>query len=170
MRSLIPLLAALLLLPACKKSAAPASSPPNQPASANPAASASDLIEQASKEKGAEKITANSFAGTPSAFVLQVEREGNGPSPKATDTVKVNYKGTLTNGKVFDSSYDRGQPISFPLGQVIPCWTVGLQHMKVGEKAKLTCPPELAYGPRGRGPIPPNATLIFEVELLGIGQ
>jgi FKBP-type peptidyl-prolyl cis-trans isomerase FkpA len=97
------------------------------------------------------------------------EREGTGRSPTATDTVKVHYHGTFTDGSVFDSSVQRGEPLSFPLNRVIPCWTQGLQQMKVGGKAKLTCPPELAYGPEGAPPtIPPNATLIFEVELLAI--
>jgi len=81
----------------------------------------------------------------------------------------VHYRGTLPNGTEFDSSYKRGQPIDFPLNRVIPCWTEGLQKMKVGGKARLTCPPEIAYGSRGAGGvIPPNATLHFEVELLGV--
>jgi FKBP-type peptidyl-prolyl cis-trans isomerase FkpA len=102
---------------------------------------------------------------------LQIEhlREGTGPSPTAADRVKVHYHGTFTDGRVFDSSVQRGSPASFPLGGVIPCWTQGVAQMKVGGKAKLTCPPDLAYGPAGAPPtIPPNATLIFEVELLGI--
>jgi FKBP-type peptidyl-prolyl cis-trans isomerase FkpA len=95
---------------------------------------------------------------------------GSGPSPKATDTVKVHYRGTLPDGTEFDSSYKRGQPISFPLNRVIPCWTDGVQKMHVGGKARLTCPGATAYGPRGvPGTIPPNATLNFDVELLGIG-
>ena len=95
--------------------------------------------------------------------------EGSGPAPSATDVVKVHYHGTFSDGRVFDSSVQRGEPASFPLNRVIPCWTQGLQQMKVGGKAKLTCPPELAYGERGAPPtIPPNSTLTFEVELLGI--
>lgn len=105
---------------------------------------------------------------TPSGIVITTLTEGSGASPKATDTVKVQYRGTLTDGKEFDSSYKRGQPASFPLNRVVPCWTEGLQTMKVGGKAKLVCPPELAYGSRGQGPIPPNSTLVFEVELLEI--
>ena len=96
-------------------------------------------------------------------------REGSGASPKSTDTVKVHYRGTLNSGKEFDSSYGRGQPASFPLNRVIPCWTEGVQLMKVGGKARLLCPPGLAYGSRGvPGTIPPDSTLIFEIELLEI--
>ncbi len=106
---------------------------------------------------------------TASGIVITTLKEGSGESPKATDTVKVNYRGTLTDGKEFDSSYKRGQPATFPLNRVIPCWTEGVQTMKVGGKARLACPGNLAYGPRGiPGTIPPNAPLIFEVELLGI--
>jgi FKBP-type peptidyl-prolyl cis-trans isomerase FkpA len=102
-------------------------------------------------------------------LVYRVLKEGSGASPKASDTVKVHYRGTLPDGKEFDSSYKRGEPIEFPLNRVIPCWTEGVQRMKVGGKAKLTCPPQIAYGERGAGGvIPPNATLLFEVELLGI--
>lgn len=94
---------------------------------------------------------------------------GKGAKPTASDTVKVHYRGTLLSGKEFDSSYKRGQPISFPLGGVIPCWTEGVQKIAVGGKAKLTCPANTAYGSRGAGDaVPPNSVLIFEVELLGI--
>ena len=96
-------------------------------------------------------------------------REGTGASPTATDAVKVHYRGTLMNGTEFDSSYKRNEPATFPLNRVIPCWTQGVQRMKVGGKAELVCPPELAYGERGAGgTIPPNATLRFEIELLAI--
>jgi FKBP-type peptidyl-prolyl cis-trans isomerase FkpA len=107
---------------------------------------------------------------TPSGLVYQSVKEGTGPSPSATDTVRVHYRGTFPDsGKEFDSSYARNQPAEFPLNRVIPCWTEGLQKMKVGGKAKLVCPPAIAYGSRGAGGvIPPNATLNFEVELLGI--
>ena len=102
-------------------------------------------------------------------LVYRALKEGSGASPKASDTVKVHYRGTLPDGKEFDSSYKRGEPIEFPLSRVIACWTEGVQRMKVGGKAKLTCPPQIAYGARGAGGvIPPNATLVFEVELLGI--
>ncbi len=94
---------------------------------------------------------------------------GTGANPKATDTVKVHYSGTLENGKEFDSSYKRNAPISFPLQGVIKAWTEGVQKMKVGGKAILVCPPETAYGSRGAGGvIPPNATLTFVIELLAI--
>jgi FKBP-type peptidyl-prolyl cis-trans isomerase FkpA len=117
----------------------------------------------AAKEPGAE-VTA-------SGLVYRSLKDGNGGSPQATDTVRVHYRGTLPDGKEFDSSYSRGQPAEFPLNRVIPCWTEGLQKMKTGGKARLTCPPEIAYGPRGAGGvIGPNATLHFEVELLGIAK
>ena len=106
---------------------------------------------------------------TASGLVYEVIQEGSGESPKVTDTVKVHYKGTFPDGKEFDSSYKRGEPTEFPLNRVIPCWTEGVQRMKPGGKAKLTCPPEIAYGARGAGGvIPPNATLNFEIELISL--
>lgn len=106
---------------------------------------------------------------TPSGMVYRALKEGSGPSPKATDKVKVHYRGTLPDGREFDSSFKRNEVIEFPLNRVIPCWTEGVQMMKVGGSAKLTCPPSTAYGERGAGGvIPPNATLLFEVELLAI--
>lgn len=106
---------------------------------------------------------------TASGIAITTLQPGNGESPKASDTVKVHYRGTLSDGKEFDSSYKRGQPATFPLQRVIPCWTEGVQNMKAGEKARLVCPPQLAYGSRGvPGTIPPDATLVFEIELLGI--
>jgi len=104
---------------------------------------------------------------SPSGVVFRTIKAGSGASPKATDTVKVNYRGTFPDGREFDAS--RNGPVSFPLNRVIPCWTEGVQKLKVGGKAKLTCPSATAYGPAGAGgDIPPNATLIFEVELLAI--
>ncbi len=95
--------------------------------------------------------------------------EGTGTSPGASDLVKVHYRGTLMDGTEFDSSYARNQPAEFPLNRVIKCWTEGVQRMKVGGKAKLVCPPAIAYGERGAGnAVPPNATLNFEIELLGV--
>lgn len=107
----------------------------------------------------------------PSGVTIQHLTEGKGASPKASDTVTVHYRGTLQNGKEFDSSYARKEPASFPLSGVIPCWTEGVQKIKVGGKAKLVCPPDTAYGSRGAGSsVPPNSTLNFEVELLSIGK
>jgi len=106
---------------------------------------------------------------TASGLVFRTLRPGGGASPAATDTVKVHYEGSLVNGFVFDSSLKRGAPVEFPLNGVIPCWTEGLQRMKVGEKAQLVCPSTIAYGDQGRPPtIPGGATLVFEVELLEI--
>src|SRR5216117_4506730 len=106
---------------------------------------------------------------TSSGMQYKVVKEGTGAQPKATDTVTVNYRGTLINGKEFDSSYKRGQPATFPLNGVIKGWTEGLQLMKTGAKYQLFVPPNLAYGERAAGPdISPNSTLIFEVELLEV--
>jgi FKBP-type peptidyl-prolyl cis-trans isomerase FkpA len=130
---------------------------------ASPLAWAQDAtIDKAAAEKGAVK--------TPSGMVYRSLKDGTGASPKETDVVRVHYRGTFPDGKEFDSSIARGQPTEFPLNRVIKCWTEGVQKMKVGGKAKLTCPASVAYGERGTpgGPIPPNATLVFEVELLAI--
>jgi FKBP-type peptidyl-prolyl cis-trans isomerase FkpA len=106
---------------------------------------------------------------TPSGLVYLSLQEGSGTSPAASDTVKVHYRGTLPDGKEFDSSYKRGEPAEFVLSRVIKCWTEGVQMMKPGGKARLTCPPAIAYGERGAGGvIPPNATLNFEVELISV--
>jgi FKBP-type peptidyl-prolyl cis-trans isomerase FkpA len=118
-------------------------------------------LDKAAAEPGAVRTT--------SGMVYRELTSGTGQSPRPEDMVKVNYRGTLTNGTEFDSSYKRNEPAQFPLNRVIPCWTEGLQHMKVGGKARLTCPANLAYGDQGSPPtIPGGATLIFEVELLGI--
>lgn len=130
-------------------------------AAALPAAQAATDAAAAAKEKGA--VT------TASGLVYLSLKDGKGASPAATDVVKVHYRGTFLDGKEFDSSFKRNEPTSFPLNRVIPCWTEGLQRMKVGGKAKLTCPAAIAYGDRGAGGvIPPNTTLQFEVELLEI--
>jgi FKBP-type peptidyl-prolyl cis-trans isomerase FkpA len=106
---------------------------------------------------------------TSSGIAITMLKDGTGAGPKSSDTVKVHYRGVLADGKEFDSSYGRGQPATFPLNRVIPCWTEGVQTMKVGGKARLVCPPNLAYGSRGvPGTIPPDSTLIFEIELLDI--
>ena len=107
---------------------------------------------------------------TASGIGITMLKEGTGANPKMTDTVKVHYRGTLDNGQEFDSSYKRNQPASFPLNRVIPCWTEGVQKIKVGGKAKLVCPPNLAYGNQNIPGIPPNSTLNFEVELLDIAK
>ena len=107
---------------------------------------------------------------TASGLIYRELKAGTGASPTATDTVTVNYRGTLENGTEFDSSYKRNMPASFPLNQVIPCWTEGMQKMKVGGKSQLVCPAGIAYGAESRPPvIPGGATLTFEIELLGIG-
>jgi FKBP-type peptidyl-prolyl cis-trans isomerase FkpA len=105
----------------------------------------------------------------PSGVIVETVKAGTGATPKATDSVTVHYRGTLTDGTEFDSSYKRQAPTTFPLNRVVPCWTQGIQHVKVGGKAKLTCPPATAYGPNGiPGVIPPNATLTFEVEVISV--
>ena len=122
-------------------------------------AKSKDFLENAAKEKGAQK--------TDSGLIYIPITAGTGKQPKSTDVVKVHYVGTLVDGKEFDSSIKRGQPIEFPLNQVIKCWSEGVSKMKVGGKAKLICPSNIAYGDEGRPPIiPGGATLIFEVELL----
>ncbi len=118
-------------------------------------------LEEQAKVAGAQKSA--------SGLIYIETQAGTGAQPTAADTVKVHYKGTLTNGTEFDSSYKRGTPAEFPLGGVIKCWTEGVQKMKVGGKAKLVCPSDIAYGERGAGPsIPPNSVLNFEVELIAI--
>ena len=113
--------------------------------------------------------TAPAPVTTKSGLIYQSLKEGSGSSPSATDTVSVHYRGTFADGREFDSSHKRGQPTEFPLNRVIPCWTEGVQLMKPGGKARLTCPPAIAYGERGAGGvIPPNATLQFEIELLAV--
>ena len=126
------------------------------------AAQSKEYLEQAARQKGAVK--------TASGLVYRSLKEGKGASPVPTDKVKVNYRGTLIDGKEFDSSYAAGKPAEFQLDKVIKCWTEGVQKMKPGGKAQLVCPPEIAYGERGSGIIPANATLVFEVELLEVSK
>ena len=133
---------------------------------------------RSAKMAAAEKVKAKAFLDTAAAepgatrassgLVYRELAAGTGASPKASDRVRVNYRGTLTNGTEFDSSYKRNMPAEFPLTGVIPCWTEGVQKMKVGGKSKLVCPSDLAYGDQGRPSIPPGATLVFEIELLAI--
>ena len=128
-----------------------------------------EFAEKAAKEQGAKKFDVDLGGGKKSFFVYKQLKPGDGPTPAASDKVKVNYEGKLTNGTVFDSSYKRGQPAEFGLNQVIKCWTEGVQKMKVGEKARLVCPSDIAYGDHGHPPtIPGGATLVFDVELLAI--
>ena len=123
---------------------------------------AADPVSEASAKEAGAVVTA-------SGLVFRSLKDGTGASPGAADKVKVHYRGTFPDGKEFDSSYKRNEAIEFPLSGVIKCWTEGVQRMKVGGKAKLTCPSSIAYGERGAGGvIPPNATLLFEVELLAI--
>jgi FKBP-type peptidyl-prolyl cis-trans isomerase FkpA len=114
--------------------------------------------------------SAPSPAPSASGLIYRSLKDGSGATPVATDVVRVHYRGTFPDGREFDSSIARGQPAEFPLNRVIKCWTEGVQLMKVGGKAQLVCPPAIAYGDRGTpgGPIPPNATLHFEIELLGV--
>ena len=118
-------------------------------------------LAKAAGEKDTKKL--------PSGVLVTTLKAGTGPTPAATDKVKVHYHGTLIDGTVFDSSVQRNEPATFPLNQVIKCWTEGVQQMKVGGKTRLVCPSDVAYGERGAPPkIKPGATLVFEVELLGI--
>ena len=118
------------------------------------------FLEKTAKEKGVKK--------TDSGLLYKITKKGRGKSPKVTDTVKVHYHGTFINGDVFDSSVQRKKPAEFPLNRVIPCWTEGVQKIKVGGKGRLICPPNIAYGERGRATIPGGSVLVFEVELLEI--
>jgi len=150
MRSRVTILAACLLLIGISRGRAE-----------EVASSEAQAAGAASKAEATEK--------TASGLEITTLREGAGSHPQASDTVVVHYEGKLQNGKVFDSSLKRGKPATFPLNRVIRCWTEGVQKMKVGGKARLLCPPRIAYGVRGAPPrIPPNATLVFEVELLEI--
>lgn len=131
------------------------------------------LAGEANKKEGEAFLAANKakegVVTLPSGLQYKILKEGTGPKPAASDSVICNYRGTLLNNTEFDSSYKRGEPATFPVGQVIHGWTEALQLMPVGSKWQLFIPAELAYGPRGAGPdIGPNATLIFEVELLSI--
>lgn len=147
MKPLISLLAiAAIVSTAC------AATPATKPAAASAAAPTAPVTET-----------------LPSGVKIIHTQVGTGAQPTAANVVRVHYRGTLANGSEFDSSYRRGVPASFPLSRVVPCWTEGMQRIKVGGKATLTCPPATAYGERGAGnAVPPNATLTFEVELLAI--
>ena len=119
-------------------------------------------------DPGADSEPVGETVATKSGLQITMLKEGTGPSPKASDRVEVHYHGTFEDGTVFDSSVDRGKTATFPLRRVIKCWTEGLQLMKVGGKARLVCPPNIAYGSRRKGKIPANSTLYFDVELIAI--
>ncbi len=178
MRSLHALLpiASALVLTGCP-SEKPKAAANSAASHSDPAAAKGTDVNQSSKPEPGD-LPAPSDVGaapadaekTPSGLASKVIKKGTGTEhPEVQDTVKVHYTGWMTSGKMFDSSVKRGQPTEFPLNRVIACWTEGVQRMKVGGKASLTCPPAIAYGERGAGNvIPPNATLLFEVELLAI--
>ncbi len=154
----LPILLACGLM-SCSSNNSETKAPPAQVTAVSPDA----YLAKAAAEPGAVK--------TASGLIYRELRAGTGASPKASDMVTVNYKGALTDGAEFDSSYKRNQSATFPLSGVIPCWTEGVQMMKVGGKAQLVCPAAIGYGDRGSPPaIPGGATLVFEVELLGIGR
>jgi FKBP-type peptidyl-prolyl cis-trans isomerase FkpA len=142
--------------------------PKIQPLAQARAAKVSEREKAASTAYLAKAAAESGAVKTDSGLIYREVKAGTGESPKATDTVKVNYRGTLVNGTEFDSSYSRNQPAQFPLNGVIKCWTEGVQKMKVGGKAVLVCPSDLAYGDQGRPSIPGGAALIFEIELLEI--
>lgn len=153
------LLSFLLLLPVSLAMISCSSAPESKSPAEQPSAQA--FVDKAASEPGAVR--------TPTGLIYRDLQVGTGASPKATDTVKVNYRGTLIDGTEFDSSYKRNEPAEFPLNRVIPCWTEGVQRMKVGGKARLVCPASIAYGDAGSPPvIPGGATLVFEIELLGV--
>lgn len=130
-------------------------------AAAERKASEADFLAKAAAEEGAQVFD--------SGLIFIPEHEGEGESPGPRDRVQVHYHGTFPDGTVFDSSVQRGQPAVFPVNGVIPCWTEAIQKLKVGGRARIVCPPDTAYGDRGAPPrIPPGATLVFEVQLLGI--
>lgn len=129
-------------------------------ASESELAEASAFLDQEAAVSGATR--------TESGMVIQPIEEGEGARPTADDTVTVHYHGTLRDGRVFDSSVERGEPATFPLNQVIPCWSEGVQTMQVGGKSRFVCPPDLAYGPGGVSGIPGNSALVFDVELLDV--
>jgi FKBP-type peptidyl-prolyl cis-trans isomerase FkpA len=161
------LLSISVLAAACLAACAPSNSPPiaSAPATATAGAGTGSTVPNIGTVTGVARVT------TASGIVFESMQNGSGASPKATDTVKVHYRGTFPDGREFDSSYKRGQPTEFPLNRVIPCWTEAVQMMKPGGKARITCPPRLAYGEAGAGGVvPPNATLVFEIELISVGS
>jgi FKBP-type peptidyl-prolyl cis-trans isomerase FkpA len=157
------LIALSLLAAGCIAACAPTSSSTSASAAPTATLGASSSVPNVGTVTGSAKVT------TASGIVFESLQNGSGASPKATDTVKVHYRGTFPDGREFDSSYKRGQPTEFPLNRVIPCWTEAVQMMKPGAKARITCPSKLAYGEAGAGGVvPPNATLVFEIELISV--
>jgi FKBP-type peptidyl-prolyl cis-trans isomerase len=152
---------------ACSPSSEPDASEPDAsaPAATEPAASGADENKKKGQEFSDNVAKETGATKTESGIVIRTIKPGAGASPTADDIVKVHYEGKLIDGTVFDSSIG-GEPVEFPLSRVVPCWTEGLQKMKKGEKAQIVCPSSLAYGDAGQPPIPPGATLSFEVELL----
>jgi FKBP-type peptidyl-prolyl cis-trans isomerase FkpA len=161
---------ALFLAAALVACAAAVAEEPPQTASAEPAAASPAAQQKQQAEEFLAKLDAEKdVQKKPSGLRIKMVKEGTGANPVSSDTVKVNYRGTLLDGKEFDSSYKRGTPATFALTRVIACWTEGLQLMKPGGKALLYCPSQIAYGDRGYSTlIPPGALLTFDVELLGI--
>ena len=163
-RALTPLAALTLALAACATAPAPAPVDPGPPSQARWEAGQAAYLAWSGARRGWTKTESG----------LQYRREGranpDGAMPGPTDTVRVHYEGTFIDGRVFDSSYERGEPIEFPLNRVIPGWTEGLQLMRVGETFHFVIPADLAYGARGAGggEIPPNSALLFKVELLDV--
>ena len=148
-----------LSISACDRTATPTSG--TQTAASKTTVATEDFLAEMAAAPGAQSFD--------SGLIVIELVSGDGPQPAATDTVTVHYHGTLPDGSVFDSSVERDRPATFPLAGVIPCWTEGVQKIRVGGKSRLVCPSDIAYGNRGRPPvIPPRATLVFEVELLGI--
>jgi FKBP-type peptidyl-prolyl cis-trans isomerase FklB len=161
MKHIFILTLALGLLVGCGKEETPVAEKTSDATADTKLGSGDQFLAENAKKEGVKT--------TASGLQYKVIKSGSGPSPKATDGVKVHYHGTLINGTVFDSSVERGEPISFPVGGVIPGWVEALQLMKVSDKWKLFIPAKLAYGEQSPSPqIPPNSVLIFEVELLGI--
>lgn len=159
MTRLLPLLAAALLSVA---GAAQAQAQAQAQAAAPAAPSGADFLAKTAKEPGVQTL--------PSGLEYKVISSGpaGGPSPKEGDVIKVHYEGKLVSGEVFDSSFARGKPVLMPLGDLVPAWMEALPKMKVGDEWMLYVPPQLGYGERGAGPIPPNSVLIFRVKLLGM--
>lgn len=165
---LLPIIALAVFLLGCNKSS-DTTKDSSWTVTSSVTSSSAPAASTASPSPSSTSSQSNQWTTTASGLKYQVLKHGTGTvSPKATDTVKVHYHGTFPDGRVFDSSVQRGEPATFPLNQVIAGWTEGLQLMKVGDKFKFEVPPDLAYGPGGRPGIPPNSTLVFEVELLGI--